>query len=98
MSKCSRLRLQADGDGDPLGASRMTLIGSVRPVEQSEAAAVRKLYLASYPNRRYWVDYEDFSFHRMEVVDVYYVGGFGVMGWVTSRVNSSLGMERAMPT
>jgi putative heme iron utilization protein len=28
------------------------------------------------------VDYEDFSFYRMDVVDVYYVGGFGVMGWI----------------
>src|ERR1019366_8592825 len=31
-----------------------------------------------------WVDFEDFSFYRMEMVDVYYVGGFGVMGWVTA--------------
>jgi putative heme iron utilization protein len=28
------------------------------------------------------VDFDDFSFYRMEVLDVYYVGGFGVMGWV----------------
>src|SRR5205085_3976953 len=28
-------------------------------------------------------DFEDFSFYRMNVVDVYYVGGFGVMGWVS---------------
>jgi hypothetical protein len=30
------------------------------------------------------VDFEDFSFYRMDVVDVYYVGGFGVMGWVAA--------------
>ena len=45
-------------------------------------AELRKLYLARYENSKYWVDYEDFSFYRMDVVDVYYVGGFGVMGWV----------------
>jgi heme iron utilization protein len=28
------------------------------------------------------VDFDDFSFYRMDVVEVYYVGGFGVMGWV----------------
>jgi putative heme iron utilization protein len=28
------------------------------------------------------VDFEDFSFYRMDVGDVCYVGGFGVMGWV----------------
>jgi putative heme iron utilization protein len=30
------------------------------------------------------VDFEDFSFYRMDVIDVYYVGGFGVMGWVSA--------------
>ena len=30
------------------------------------------------------MDFEDFSFYRMDVVDLYYVGGFGVMGWVSA--------------
>jgi putative heme iron utilization protein len=80
--RASLLVTLADGEGDPLGASRVTLLGNVFPVGQSETAAVRKLYLASYANSEYWVDFEDFSFYRMEVVDVYYVGGFGVMGWI----------------
>ncbi len=82
--RASLLVTQADGDTDPLGASRVTLIGNVRRVEQPEIAAVRKLYLAGYPNSEHWVDFEDFSFYRMEVLDVYYVGGFGVMGWVAA--------------
>jgi|SRR5581483_3924094 len=82
--RASLLVTQADGGGDPLGASRVTLVGNVRPVEQSETGTVRKLYLASYANSKYWVDYEDFSFYCMEVVDVYYVGGFGVMGWISA--------------
>jgi hypothetical protein len=32
----------------------------------------------------YWADFEDFSFYRMDVVDVYNVGGCGVMGWVSA--------------
>jgi putative heme iron utilization protein len=44
----------------------------------------RRLYLARYATSKYWVDFEDFSFYRMDVVDVYYVGGFGVMGWVSA--------------
>jgi putative heme iron utilization protein len=79
--RASLLVTQA-ADGDPLGASRVTLIGNVRPVEQSEIAAARKLYLAGYPNSEHWVDFEDFAFYRMELVHVYYVGGFGVMGWI----------------
>ena len=48
------------------------------------AEARRTLYLARYANSKYWVDFEDFSFYSMDVVDVYYVGGFGVMGWVSA--------------
>jgi putative heme iron utilization protein len=47
-------------------------------------AEARKLYLERHANSRYWVDFEDFSFYRMDVIDVYYVGGFGVMGWVSA--------------
>ena len=28
------------------------------------------------------MDFSDFSFFRLEPIDLYYVGGFGVMGWV----------------
>ena len=52
------------------------------PYRTPEVAEARKLYLARYANSKYWVDFEDFSFYRMEVADIYYVGGFGVMGWV----------------
>jgi putative heme iron utilization protein len=77
--------------GDPLGASRVTLVGNVLLVPAAEVAEARKLYLARYANSKYWVDFEDFSFYRMNVVDVYYVGGFGVMGWVSaSDYNLSL--------
>jgi heme iron utilization protein len=40
--------------------------------------------LDRYANSKYWVDFEDFAFYRMDVVDVYYVGGFGVMGWISA--------------
>jgi hypothetical protein len=82
--RASLLVTQDDAGGDPLGASRVTLVGNVLPIPQSEVAEARKLYLARYANSKYWVDFEDFSFYRMEVVDVYYVGGFGVMGWVSA--------------
>src|ERR1700724_2503454 len=83
-SRASLLVTQPDASGDPLGASRVTLIGNVLPVPETEIAEARKLYLARYANSKYWVDFEDFSFYRMDVVDVYYVGGFGVMGWVSA--------------
>src|SRR5262252_6852794 len=70
--------------GDPLGSSRVTLIGTVSRIPESELAVARAAYLTRYPDSKYWVDFEDFFFYRMDVVDVYYVGGFGVMGWVAA--------------
>ena len=82
--RASLLVTQDDADGEPLGASRITLVGNVLPVPDAEVAEARELYLARHANSKYWVDFEDFSFYRMDVVDVYYVGGFGVMGWVSA--------------
>jgi putative heme iron utilization protein len=82
--RSSLLVTQPDIIGDPLGASRVTLLGNILSVPAAEVDEARKLYLARYANSKYWVDFDDFSFHRMDVVDVYYVGGFGVMGWVSA--------------
>src|ERR1700689_5322801 len=58
--RASLLVTPADASGDPLGASRVTLLGNVLPVPESEVAEARKLYLACYANSKYWVDFEDF--------------------------------------
>jgi putative heme iron utilization protein len=80
--RCSLFIAQANADGDPLGAARATLIGSAESVPASELLSVRETYLARHENSRYWVDFSDFSFFRLQPIDLYYVGGFGVMGWV----------------
>ena len=82
--RASLLVTQEDAGNDPLGTSRVTLIGSALPLPSPDLAEARALYLARHANSKYWVDFEDFSFYRMNVVDVYYVGGFGVMGWVSA--------------
>src|SRR6202045_908384 len=82
--RASLLVTQPDATGDPLGASRVTLIGNVSTVPEGDVAEARKLYLARYANSKHWVDFEDFSFYRLDVLDIYYVGGFGVMGWVSA--------------
>lgn len=93
-SRASLLVTQPDSSGDPLGSSRVTVVGSVVRVPEAEVAEARKLYLTHHPNSKYWVDFEDFAFYRMEIVDVYYVGGFGVMGWVSA---SEYGLARPDP-
>lgn len=84
-ARASLLVTQASSAEDALGAGRVTLLGTAVKVPKEnteELARVREQYLARYENARYWVDFDDFSFYRLEVVDVYFVGGFGVMGWV----------------
>ena len=73
---------QTGADGDPLGAARATLIGHVEFVPQEDIPGAREQYLARHPNSSYWVDFADFNFFRLQPIDLYYVGGFGVMGWV----------------
>ena len=62
---------------DPLGAARVTLMGSVTRVPKEESAPVRERYLARHANAAYWVDFNDFGFFRMAIADIYFVGGFG---------------------
>jgi putative heme iron utilization protein len=70
---------------DPLGAARLTLVGSAVPVPEAEQSQVREIYLARHETAKYYVDFKDFAFWRLECADLYYVGGFGVMGWVTAQ-------------
>lgn len=76
---------QHAGLDDALGSARVTLMGNAVKVGPEDRASVRERYLASYENAKYWVDFEDFSFYRLEIIDVYYVGGFGVMGWLSAE-------------
>src|SRR5216683_4777713 len=91
-ARASLLVTQPEADGDPLGAARVTVVGNAATLAAPEIADARALYLERHPNSKYWVDFDDFSFFRMDVVDVYYVGGFGVMGWVADS-----DYERAQP-
>jgi putative heme iron utilization protein len=81
-ARASLLITQPDVSGDPLGAARVTLIGSA---SEAPAAEVRDLYLSRYENAKYWQDYTDFAYWRLEVAGVYFIGGFGVMGWVAAE-------------
>jgi heme iron utilization protein len=83
--RCSLFVGHASTDGDPLGAARATLIGSAEQVTANELVSVRETYLARHENSRYWADFADFSFFRLQPIDLYYVGGFGVMGWVEAE-------------
>ena len=84
--RASLLITQPDVSGDPLGAGRLTLLGEAR---ETPAAEVRELYLSRYENAKFWQDFTDFAYYRLQVSGVYFIGGFGVMGWISAEDYSS---------
>jgi putative heme iron utilization protein len=80
--RASLLVTQPGWTEDPLAGSRVSLLGRVTPVPEAEVEPVRTDYLARHEQARYWVDFDDFAFYRLDVVDLYFVAGFGAMGWV----------------
>ncbi|MEO6487043.1 MAG: DUF2470 domain-containing protein [Thermoanaerobaculia bacterium] len=80
-ARASLLVMQSGGDSDPLGLARATLIGSVRRIDAVDES-IRRAYLDQHPSARHWISFSDFSFFRLDVAQIYFVGGFGVMGWV----------------
>ncbi|MBM2836661.1 MAG: putative heme iron utilization protein [candidate division NC10 bacterium] len=82
--RASLLVTQPSWTGDPLAAGRVTLMGEARPLTEADAALARQAYLARHSNAAYWVDFEDFSFYRLEIADIYFVGGFAAMDWVSA--------------
>ena len=78
--RASLLVTPPESRSDPLGAARVTLMGSVTKVPSEDAVAIRERYLARHANASYWVDFQDFGFFRMALAEIYFVGGFGSMG------------------
>jgi heme iron utilization protein len=77
--RASLLITQPDVSGDPLGSARLTLLGDVT---EAPATEVSELYLSRYENARFWQEYSDFAYYRLQVSGAYFIGGFGVMGWI----------------
>jgi len=80
--KASLFVTESTIEGEALGTARVTLMGDLM---HSKSDDVRSSYLKAHPNAQNWVDFDDFSFYRMLISHVYYVGGFGVMGWVNKE-------------
>lgn len=68
---------------DPLSLARANVFGRTSVVNgDREDGMLRRRYAALHPAAEQWMGFGDFRIFRMEVMDVYYVGGFGEMGWV----------------
>ena len=82
--RASLLVTEPGSSGDPLGAARVTVVGNASRIAEAERAEARRIYLERHENSKYWVDFDDFHFFTLDAIDIYYVGGFGVMGWVAA--------------
>jgi len=80
--RASLLITQPDVSEDPLGAARLTLVGTASIVPSAE---VSELYLSRFENARLWQDFSDFAYYRLEIEGIYFIGGFGVMGWIEAK-------------
>ena len=68
-----------------LGGARANLMGKVGLIPVEEIDPARQAYLTQHPAAGQWASFGDFNFYRMEIVEIYYVGGFGVMGWISPQ-------------
>lgn len=68
---------------DPLANGRVTLLGRCIVVAaEAECDAARRAFLAAHPNAAYYASFGDFSWWRLAVESVRYIGGYGRMSWV----------------
>lgn len=67
---------------DPLALARVSLVGNLVRSEPTDSFRAR--FLARHPGAKFYVDFPDFQWWRLEVTAVRYVGGFGRMSWVAA--------------
>jgi putative heme iron utilization protein len=80
--RCS-LMVSEPGEGDPLARGRVTMVGRCEQLAEGDASAsAREAYLARHPNASYYVDFQDFSFWKLTVASLRYIGGYGRMSWI----------------
>jgi putative heme iron utilization protein len=73
---------QVPDGADPLASGRATLLGRMNRVPDADRDSIRERYLAANPSSAYYIEFGDFTFFRLDVESIRYVGGYGRMSWV----------------
>jgi heme oxygenase (biliverdin-IX-beta and delta-forming) len=71
------LMLDERADGDPLEGARIMVAGTAEEACGELKATLRRRYLNCHPSAELFVDFEDFSFFRIQPKTVHLVAGFG---------------------
>lgn len=67
-----------DADGSYFNGSRVTLSGEFVIVDDAdEIATLRKIYMDRYKEAEEWADLGDFNYYKLDIKDIYFIGGFG---------------------
>jgi putative heme iron utilization protein len=72
--RASLLITAASADGDPMAASRLTLMGEAR---RTAAEAARRRYLARHPAAAGYAAFADFVVYALDICRAHFIGGFG---------------------
>lgn len=83
-TQASLLIAEATGEGNPLALARVTLLGECNPIPESDRDSIKASFLEKHPTAEFYVDFKDFSFWKLKVASLRYIGGFGRMSWVES--------------
>lgn len=74
---CAVMMGEAGPKGDPLTHPRLMLRATARFTDLAERPALRALWLENHPKAKLYVDFADFAFVRLHIVDAVLNGGFG---------------------
>ena len=79
-SRCSIMMHKIDRN-NVFNTSRITFVGRMVKLE-GDQDELRKAYLEKYKEAEDFIDFEDFSFYRLEIEKIYYISGFGDIQWI----------------
>lgn len=80
-SRCS-LMIAKISEDDIFNSSRITFIGKMVKVQDKELPEIKKIYLERHESVKDFIDFKDFSFYKLEIEKIYWVGGFGEINWI----------------
>lgn len=70
---------------DDFNGSRVTLIGDMKLVPKDEIEKVAEIFVKRHPKGKLYQNFHDFNFYRLDIEKIYYIGGFGDIGWVSKE-------------
>ena len=79
-ARCSIMMHKIDKE-NVFNTSRITFVGKIIKLE-GDQDELKKAYLEKYKEAEDFIDFEDFSFYRLEADKIYYIGGFGDIQWI----------------